>query len=79
MRRDCTTCAHHKYLQWLDTHLCKLPKMGGTIDKGDIHNEGCPEWTPIPGTAYAPGNIPTYIPEPPREYVIPIDSIKGGE
>ena len=79
MRRDCTTCAHHKHLKWLDEHLCNLPMMDGPIPKGDIHNEGCPEWTPIPGTAYAPGNIPTYIPEPPREYVIPIDSIKEGE
>ena len=47
MKKDCTTCAHHKHLKWLDEHLCNLPMMDGPIPKGDVHNEGCPEWTPM--------------------------------
>ena len=45
--RDCTTCKHHRHLKWLDEHLCNLPMMNGPIPKGDVHNEGCPEWTPM--------------------------------
>lgn len=45
--RDCTTCKHHRHLTWLDEHLCGLPSMDGPIDREDVHNEGCPEWTPM--------------------------------
>ena len=42
---DCTTCRWYKYLETLDTHLCKHPDLCGVLDASDI-SKTCDLWEP---------------------------------